>query len=284
MKTILQIDRFGEEWPIRLAAGLPGGIGDTGFECGGITAPVAYLGLRFGLREEVDGLPVIFYKGFDHLRRFLDRNGTPHCREIRRDNYRLRKCIKAVCCAPEITRAVAAGDGRGAIAGERREAYARLYSHLADRGFHCARAVFERLSPGIPLGPAWAEAASGFLGGTLFTGMTCGALAAGVMAFGSGMGEFENSLPRVIRMIVLMKTGGNAFADPINKFNVIMNRGKSLAGWFVEKFGDTQCRALTGCDFSSAADVDRYIETGAVGRCRAIAETVAGEVLRRARI
>jgi C_GCAxxG_C_C family probable redox protein len=281
MKTILQINQADEVWPVRLTAGLPGGIGDTGFECGGITSPVVFLGLRYGLREEHDGLPLIFYKGHDHSRRFLDRNGTPLCREIRRDNYRLRKCIKAVCCAPEITRLVAARDSSDAITGERREAYARIYSHLADRGFHCARAVLGRLSPGISLGPASGEAVSGFLGGTLLTGMTCSALAAGVMALGSGMRDFENSVPRVMRMIVLMKTGRNAFADHINKFNIIMNRGKSLAGWFVGEFGDTQCRALTGCDFSSVADVGRYIKTDAVGRCRSISEKVADEVLRR---
>ncbi len=280
MKTLLEICHADEDWPVKLAAGLPGGIGDTGFECGGITSPVILLGLRYGLGEEHDGLPLIFYKGHDHFRRFLDRNGTPLCREIRGDNYRLTKCIRAVCCAPEITLTVASGDSRDAIPEEQKKSYARIYSYLAGKSFHCSWAVLDRLSAEIPLGAELRKASSGFLGGTLLKGMTCSALVAGVMALGFGLHEFENSLPRVMRMIVLMKTGGNAFADHINKFNVIMNQGKSLARWFVEEFGDTQCRAITGCDFSSSTDVVKYIDTGAAGRCLAISEGVAEKVRR----
>ena len=278
MKTILQIYHSNENWPVQLAAGLPGGIGDTGFECGGITSPVVLLGLRYGLGEEHDGLPLIFYKGHDHFRRFLDRNGTSLCREIRGDNYRLTKCIRAVCCAPEIALTVASRDSRDAIPGEQKEAYARAYSHLAGRGFHCSWAVLERLSPEIPLGPELRNATSGFLGGTLLKGMTCSALVAGVMALGFGLRKFENSVPRVMRMIVLMKTGGNALADHINKFNVIMNQGKSLARWFVEEFGDTQCLAITGCDFSSSADVEKYIDTDSASRCLVISDKVTEKV------
>ena len=36
---------------------------------------------------------------------------------------------------------------------------------------------------------------SGFVGGTVFTGMTCSALTAGVMAMGVALGEIENSRP-----------------------------------------------------------------------------------------
>jgi hypothetical protein len=279
MRTILQISRSDEDWPVKMAAGLPGGIGDTGFECGGITSPLILLGMRYGLGNPVDGLPIIFYKGHDHFRGFLERNDTPLCREIRGDNYRLRKCIKAVCCAPEIVLTAASRDCREAIAGEQREAYRRLYSHMEASGFHCAHEVLRRLSPIIPSSADILDATSGFLGGTLFKGMTCSALAAGVMALGFSMREFENSVPRVMRMIVLMKTGGQAFDDRINKFNVIMNRGNELSQWFAGEFANTQCRAVTGCDFSSVADVSRYIETDGLGRCRAIAEKVAEKVL-----
>jgi C_GCAxxG_C_C family probable redox protein len=279
MRTILQIRCADEDGPVNLAAGLPGGIGDTGFECGGITSPLIDLGLRYGLGNSTDGLPLVFDKGHDHFRGFLERNGTPLCREIRGDNYRLRKCIRAVCRAPEIALTAASRDSRDAITGEQREAYLRLYCHMETAGFHCSHEVLRRLSPLIPLNRKVLDATSGFLGGTLFMGMTCSALAAGVMALGFRMREFEDSIPRVMRMIVLMKTGGHAFDDRINKFNVIMNLGKSLSRWFAGEFGDTQCRALTGCDFSSLADVGRYIETDAVARCRAISRKVADEVL-----
>ncbi len=279
MRTILQIRRAGEDWPVKLAAGLPGGIGDTGFECGGITSPLIDLGLRYGLGNSTDGLPLVFDKGHEHIRRFLERNGTPFCREIRGDNNRLRKCIKAVCGAPEIVFAASSRDCRGAIAGERREAYRRLYSHMEAAGFHCAHEVLRRLGPIVPSDGKVLDAASGFLGGTLLKGMTCSALAAGVMTLGFRMREFENSVPRVMRMIWLMKTGGNAFDDPVNKFNVIMNRGKRLALWFAGEYGDTQCRAVTGCDFSSVTDVARYIESDGLGRCRALSGKVADKVL-----
>jgi len=284
MKSMSDICGFGEDWPIQMAAGLPGGIGDTGHECGGITSPVLFLGLRYGLGDEHEGLPLVFYKGHDHFRRFLDRNGTPLCREIRGDNYRLTRCIKAVCCAPEIALTAVSGDSRDAISGERRLAFARIYSYLGGRGFHCSRAVLERLSPEFPADSEPLEAAAGYLGGTLLTGMTCSALAAGVMALGFGLREFEDSLPRVMRMIVLMKTGGEAFADRVNKFNRIMNLGKTLSQWFAGEFGDTQCRAITGCDFSSVADVKRYIDTDRASQCLAISEKVAGKVLSMARI
>ena len=279
MKTFLDICGSGAEWPVKLAAGLPGGIGDMGFECGGITAPLIYLGLRYGLEQKHDGLPLIFYKGHEHFRRFVDSNSTPLCREIRGDNYRLTRCIRAVCGAPEIAAAVTAGDSLSAIAGEQRESYGLLYAHLAANGFHCAHQVLQRLTPVVSPSREIFEATSGFLGGTLFMGLTCSAYAAGVMALGSELEEFENSLPRVMRMIVLMKTGGHAFADRLNRFNRIMNRGKALGQWFTEEFGDTQCRAITGCDFSTSAAVRSYIESDAVARCRAIAEKVAGRVL-----
>jgi C_GCAxxG_C_C family probable redox protein len=279
MKTMLDICGFEEDWPIRAAAGLPGGIGDTGFECGGITSPLILLGLRYGLKGLRDGLPVVFYKGHDHFRQFVDRNNSPLCLKIRGNNYRLTRCIKAVCCSPEIASAAFSNDGSSAIAGEQLQAYALLYSHMAARGFHCSHRVFQRLSPVIPLSRELLDATSGYQGGTLFKGMTCSAYAAGVMAIGLRLSEIEDSLPRVMRMIGLMKTGRNAFANHINKFNRVMNLGKNLAQRFSAEFGDTQCRAITGCDFSSSTGVSRYIETDSLDRCHDIADKVAGMVL-----
>ena len=205
-------------------------------------------------------------------------NGTPFCREIRGDNYRLTHCIRAVCGSPEIAASASRHDGNGAISAEQRESYGLMYSHLEARGFHCARQVFRGLAPEIPQSPELLDAVAGFLGGTLFLGLTCSAYVAGVMALGFGLREFENSLPRVMRMIVLMKTGENAFTDRINKFNRIMNQGKALGQWFAGEYGDTQCRAITRCDFSSVTDVKRYIDTGRAGSCLVISEKVAEKV------
>jgi len=279
MKTILDICGSEDEWPVKAAAGLPGGIGDTGFECGGITSPLLFLGLRHGLRDPQKGLPLVFFKGHDYFQKFVDRNGTPLCSEIRGDNFRLTHCIKAVCTSPEITASASSSDDAGAIAGEKLDAYALLYSHMEARGFHCFHQVLQNLAPIIPISQELLDATSGYLGGTLFKGMTCSAYTAGVVALGLKMAEIEDSLPRVVRMIVLMKTGRDAFADHLNKFNKIMNLGNGLAEWFTAEFGDTQCRAITKCDFSSLEAVKRYIETDALTRCRDIAKRVADKVL-----
>ena len=49
MQTLLDLGNTKEEWLVRMCAGLPGGIGNTGFECGGITAPLIKFGLEHSL-------------------------------------------------------------------------------------------------------------------------------------------------------------------------------------------------------------------------------------------
>jgi len=63
MKTILDITSTEKEWLVRLSAGMPGGIGNTGFECGGITSPLVVMGTQLGLRQDDRDLPVIFDRG-----------------------------------------------------------------------------------------------------------------------------------------------------------------------------------------------------------------------------
>jgi hypothetical protein len=110
--------------------------------------------------------------------------------------------------------------------------------------------------------------------------MTCSALTAGVMALGVVVGEIERSRLRVLRMIGKMLVGGDAFADDVNKFNRTMNLGQQLAKWFTGAFGSTQCRAVTGCDFSTTDGVNEYIDTDGVARCQALASQVAARVER----
>ncbi len=122
------------------------------------------------------------------------------------------------------------------------------------------------------------DATSPFIGGTVLTGMTCSALTAGVMALGLALGEVERSRLRMLRMIGTMAAGGNAFADDLNKFNRTMNLGHELAKWFTGAFGSTQCRSITGYDFSTTAGVTQYNDTDCVARCQAIACQVAARV------
>jgi hypothetical protein len=116
------------------------------------------------------------------------------------------------------------------------------------------------------------------MGGTLFAGMTCSALTAGVMALGLALGEIENSHIRVARMIATMAVGGDAFGDELNAFNRVMNLGHELSEWFDTEFGSTQCRALTRCDFASPADVEGYINRDGTADCALLARRVAERV------
>ena len=277
MKTVLDLNQASREDLVKLMGGMPGGIGNTGFECGGITSPLVLLGLRHGLREMQDGLPRIFDLGHDYFRRFSDENHATFCKAIQNPRFPIR-CIHAVRHSPELLAETLESDHRPSIPAEQRQAYACLYGHMKKCNFHCARAVFQQLGETIPVDGELLEAASAFMGGTLFKGLTCSAFTAGVMAIGMKLGEIENSYLRVTRMLALMVSGGNAFTDGLNKFNPVLNTGHRLSKWFRKEFGSTQCQVITQCDFSCQAGVDKYIAGDGVTRCRQIAGMVAEQV------
>lgn len=278
MQTILDVSSTEKEWLVKLSAGMPGGIGNTGFECGGVTSPLALLGIRYGLREVDRGLPVIFDKGHALCKHFLACHNTLQCREIRGKDRFPRHCIGPVTRSPELFLAALDGNQRDAIPAGRRAAYSRLYSHLVGNDFHCAQAVLIHLGYTPTEFRELFDAASAFMGGTLFKGKTCSAFTAGVMAIGLRDGEIENSYLRVIRLLAIMTAGGYAFDERINKFNRSMNRGYRLSKWFVKEFGSTQCQAIAQCDFSDSTGVSNYIEGDCITRCREITEKVAEKV------
>ena len=278
MQTVLEITHSEQEWLVKLMAGMPGGIGNTGFECGAITSPLVILGLRHGMTEMCDGLPLIFDQGHDYYRRFLAKNAASFCKDIQVPGRIPIRCIHCVRHSPELLAETIARDNRYVIPAEQREAYSRLYAHLMQNDFHCANAVFLQLRYSLPAHQELLDATSAFLGGTLFKGITCSAFTAGVMAIGLKIGEIENSYLRVMRMLSLMVGKGDPFKDSVNKFNPAMNTGHRLAKWFRTEFGSTQCRAITQCDFSSAAGVEKYIASDGITRCRKIAKMVAERV------
>lgn len=278
MKTLLEASGSSERWPVLLTAGLPGGIGNTGGECGGLTAPLVQLGLEHGREESEDGLPVVVEAGHDLVARFADTQGTTQCREIRGTSRVPLRCIGVVRAAPEMCAACMGAPVAAAVAPEARVAYRRLYEHWNERGFHCADAVLSECATAPAPDEELSDAVTAFVGGTLFTGMTCSALTAGVMALGLALGEIEDSHVRVARMIATMAVRGDAFADDLNAFNRVMNLGHELSEWFEAKFGSTQCRALTGCDFASTADVDGYIDRDGTADCARLARRVAEQV------
>ena len=277
MQTILDVNPGGQAGLVKLMAAMPGGIGNTGFECGGITSPLVILGLRHGLREVRAGLPVIFDQGHAYFQRFSNDNAASFCKAIQNPHFPVR-CIHAVRHSTELLAETFENDNRPAIPAEQRQAYACLYGHMQQCNFHCAHAVFQQLGDTIPVDQELLDASSAFMGGTLFKGLTCSAFTAGVMAIGTKIGEIENSYLRVTRMLALMVSGGDAFSDGVNKFNRALNTGHRLSKWFRTEFGSTQCQAITQCDFSCKAGVEKYIDGDGVTRCRRIAKMVAEQV------
>jgi protein-S-isoprenylcysteine O-methyltransferase Ste14 len=279
MSSILRVCRGRKaDWLVRLASALPGGIGNTGGECGGITAPLVLLGLLHGLGSINGGLPLVFERGHAHIEGFRRCRGTLLCREIRGTPPRILPCIRTIADSGALCANSLCGKSRKVIPCEARGAYCRLYAEFARCGFHCAQTVLRKLDGLRSSQPRLLDAGSAFLGGTLFTGMTCSALTAGVMALGLGIGEIEGSWWRVLRMVFLLLTGGPAFDDSVNKFNRSMNRGGELAAWFAAQFGSTQCRAITGADFSSTAEVEAYLQGSGIAKCQLIAQKVADHV------
>jgi C_GCAxxG_C_C family probable redox protein len=278
MQTVLNASASEAKWPVRLAAGLPGGIGNTRAECGGLTAPLVAIGLRHGRDETADGLPVAVDTGCDLLQRFEVAHGTTQCSAILGDARLPLRCVGVVRQAPEMCAQCLAARGGGALPLSSREAYHELYAHWQARGFHCADAVFAELSESVAAPAELRDATTCFLGGTLFTGMTCSALTAGVMAIGLAQGKIEDSRLRVGRMLATMAAGRDATADRLNAFNPVMNLGHELAAWFEDEFGSTQCRVLTGCDFASTDGVRKYVESDGTAGCERIARGVAARV------
>jgi hypothetical protein len=278
MQTLLDVSSAEKVWMVRLSAGMPGGIGNTGHECGGLTSPLAQMGIRFGLHHDDQGLPEIFDRGHALSQQFIACHKTMKCREIRGKDRFPRHCILPVLRSPEIFLSALEGDQREAIPASSRVAYSRLYAHMVENHFHCARAVLSYLGYAPDELPELFDAVSAFMGGTLFMGRTCSAFTAGVMGLGLKAGEIENSPIRVVRLLAIMTVGGKAFDDRLNKFNPSMNRGYRLARWFTNEFGSTQCRAITQCDFSNLAGVGGYIQNDWITKCRGIAEKVAGKV------
>lgn len=278
MRTLLDMSTPEKEWLVRLSAGLPGGIGNTGNECGGVTSPLVMLGIEYGLRQVEQGLPIIFDKGHALMRNFVECHHTMQCREIRGKERFPRHCIGPVTRSPEIYLACLDGNHTESIPEERREGYARLYSHMVENELHCAQAVLIQLGYKPAENQELFDAVAAFSGGTIFMGRTCSAFSAGVMAVGLRKGEIENSYPRVMRMLAIMTAGGNAFDEGLNKFNQSMNRGYRLSRWFSREFGSTQCQAITQCTFSEAVGVSQYIEGECINRCKVIAGKVAERV------
>jgi hypothetical protein len=118
------------------------------------------------------------------------------------------RCVGVVRQAPEQYIQTLGDPATHALSEEARQAFSRLYAHFVEYGFHCAHAVLEQLRSTDSVKQEFLDAVSGLMGGTVFTGRTCSALTAGVVAWGAARGTIEHSRLRVLRMIGLMAIGG----------------------------------------------------------------------------
>ena len=103
------------DWLVRLSAGMPGGIGNTGHECGAVTSPLALMGVKGGLREMDRGLPVLFDRGHALCAAFVACHDTLQCRGIRTKGGFPRQCIGPVLRSAELWRDALDGDRSGVI-------------------------------------------------------------------------------------------------------------------------------------------------------------------------
>lgn len=273
-RSLADLGNGDDAWLVRLAAGLPGGIGNTRGECGGVTGALLVLGLRAG-GHRAEALPMVVEHGQALCRRFEACHGSLACRDILCDRRLPLPCVGVVRRAPALLADALAADAAAELAPGTRAAQRRLLAHLAEVRFHCAHAVLRAMAGWFPVTPALLDATAGFVGGTAGLGLTCSALTAGVMGLGLAAGEIEDSRARVARMLAVMALGGDALRDDLNAFNPSIRRGHRLARWFERELGSTRCRELTGVDLSREADVERFVQGGQTARCARIAERVA---------
>jgi C_GCAxxG_C_C family probable redox protein len=275
MKTLLDATGADAPWAIRLAAGLPGGIGNTGNECGGITAPLVFLGLRHARAPDEDGVPVVVSKGRALLNAFESCHGTHACREILWHGRVPLRCFGVISHAAERCLDIDERPCAGALSPNERDACARLHAHFVAEDFHCAHAVLQHARGAEAVEPNVRDAMSAFVAGTAYAGLTCSALTAGVLLLGLSHGKCALGPARVLRAIAAMATGSRVFADDREAVERAMNEGNELATWFEGRFGSIRCSDLVGGDFSRVSEVERYVQSGGVVRCRGIAREVA---------
>jgi len=170
MQTLLDVSRVDAEWLVKLCAGLPGGIGNTGGECGGVTASLVLLGLKHAREVDDRGVPVVVNKDQALLERFSATQGTTSCRMIRGSARLPLRCIGVMREAPVLAAHCLAAPAESL--GDRPESHAHLCAYWRAQDFHCAHAVLRQLEPEIKVTDELLDATSRFVGGTTLAGLS----------------------------------------------------------------------------------------------------------------
>lgn len=265
--------RIPERQVIAAASGLPGGIGNLGAECGGVTGSLMYLGLLYQDQIRRNDFTGIIYHGDRFLTQFCSVNGDINCRNILKKDD-MPACVKAIYTSPDTLKNTI----RLPVPKKQTHPVC-LAAALQKQNFHCLHDVFNALNRYRKIPADVYSASWPFIGGTLFRGNTCGALIAGIMALGLDTNKIENSYTRTFKMIRLMMAGDEkAMADETNHFNISINKANKLAAWFVEKYGPGNCKEICGINFSKpkdAAETASLIKTNCSGIARAVAGKTA---------
>lgn len=283
MRTLQDLRGADSAAMVRLVSAMGGGVGMLRNECGAASAPVLFLGLVYGREAGPDGIPKVITLGQDYLRRFSAIRGGVRCREVIPTFQHVGGCLQVMSRAPGLLIEVIRRDQRGGAApgeAEGARTAAAMLRLFDGQGFHCSHSVLRGLQDSIGLRDEHFDAAFGLVGGAVFQGMTCSALAAGVLAIGLKFGGFENSHLRTAGLLLRIAAGLDFMREEYNAFNKSMNIANRLGLWFRDEFGATECRDLLALDFKAPGSADRYLAEHKIDACRGICARVTAQVRR----
>jgi len=281
MRTLRELQGEDIEPMVKLVAAMGGGVGMLRNECGAASSPILFLGLVYGDKAGSDGTPKVISMGQKFLKRFKDLQGGARCREVTPTFQNVFPCMQVMRRAPKLLIDVIQEDTAQYPAEDNsaaEPACSALLKEFDRQKFHCAHSVLRGLQDVIGVNQQHLRATWGLIGGTVLQGMTCGALAAGVLAIGLQYGKVENSYLRVPRLLFRIAAGLEFMDERYNAFNKSMNIGNSLGLWFKEQFGSTECKDILNIDLSTQEGISRYVSENSIDRCREICDRTAARV------
>ncbi|MEM0359608.1 MAG: hypothetical protein DSO02_04240 [Hadesarchaea archaeon] len=112
-----------------------------------------------------------------------------------------------------------------------------------EREFHgCSQAVIRAFQETLQLGDDTLFKASGSLVGGMYSGLTCGALTGGLLVLG-------------------LKTGRIRMEEGIEGLLEAFDPAQRLVKWFLEEYGTTSCKELTGTDWFDVNQVMLFLRS-----------------------
>ncbi len=275
MQTLLNINHIDDQLPVVLSGGMAGGIAGPGTECGVLTAPLMFLGIKHESFENPGGNLGLIAGAQSYISAFNKCNHADKCSVIR--NGGINACKKIMYNFYDLFSSSVSSPVM--LSDETKKSYSYLLKIFDERKFHCAHNVFNNPDLKIAVSKSMLDSSLLFNGGIAMLNRTCGALAAGVIAISSVTSKIEDSYTRVAKMNRMLKRKDNNAMDvEINNFNSAINLSDELGRWFRSEFGSTSCHDIWGYDFSKSDQAKTYISSGCMMQCHYIAGKVAQKV------